>query len=108
MMQIENKLSKQIESFFTSSYPYFNNECFVKMFSFIKENKDFYSAYLKNSDESFMGQNDFKKFYAKLKNIVARGEYKNDEIIYHMAFFSAGLNAVCKVWINTGLKESPE
>lgn len=25
-----------------------------------------------------------------------------------MAFFSAGLKAICKVWLETGLKESPE
>ena len=108
MMQVEQKLSNQIESLFTSSSPFFKHENFVKMFEFIKENKDFYTAYLKNSEESFMMQNDFKKFYEKFKNSIARGEFKENEMVYHMAFFSAGLYAICKVWISTGMKESPE
>lgn len=36
------------------------------------------------------------------------GEFKEDEMVYHMAFFSAGLYAICKVCISTGMKESPE
>lgn len=107
MIKTEKSLSKQIEEIF-ENVPYFNNDCYVKMFRFIKENKEFYSAYVNNNDGSLMAETDFKKFYTKMKNSTARADFKENELIYHMAFFSAGLLAICKTWIANDFKETPE
>ena len=108
MMQIEEKLSNEMSKFFVNP-PYFKKECFLDMFNFIKEKQDFYKAYLTYSDSSLMAQSDFLSFFKKLgKSADLRSLYSDNEIIYHMAFFSAGLKAICKVWLETGLKESPE
>lgn len=108
MMQTEKKLSKNIEDIF-SNPPFYNEDSFIKMFSFIRENADFYKAYLTNHEGSFMAETDFKNFKLKIQqNSTAKQVYPENEIVYHLAFFSAGLNAICKVWLNDGMKETPE
>lgn len=107
MMQTEKALSTQMGDIFKTPM-YYSNESFVKMFKFIKENKEFYTAYLNNNCVSFMGQEDFKEFLKKFTASTLKYDFKENEMIYHMAFFSSGLSAICKVWLKTGLKESPE
>lgn len=108
MMQIENKLSKEMAQFFVNP-PFFTNDCFIKMFAFIKENGDFYKAFLTYNDSSFMDTNDFIEYYNKFTKITeVKFEFNENEFIYHMAFFSAGLKAICKVWVSRDFKETPE
>lgn len=108
MNQIEESFSQKMRGFFPLSDPFFKNDCYVKMFAFVKENKEFYTAYLNNNENPIMGQKDFLNFLSKLNNGIPKTQFSNERIIYHMAFFSAGLQSLCKVWLNTGLKESPE
>ncbi len=108
MIQTEKGLSKSIEKIF-SNMPFFDENCFVKMFTFIKENADFYKAYLTNHNGSFMAETDFNNFKQKLqKNNSAKLMCSEKELPYHLAFFSAGLSAICKVWFSNGMKETPE
>lgn len=107
MIQTESYLSKQMKDIFKDPSHY-DNACFVKMFEFIKDNKEFYTAYLTNNDASFMEVTDFKSFISPMKNSKAKYTFSETELIYHMAFFAAGLKAICKVWLKTGLQESPE
>ena len=108
MIQVEGELSKQVASFF-SDIPYFSRESFIKLFDFIKINAEFYTAFLTNREGSFMDMNDFKSFIPKMsKDIDVKSDYSENEIIYHMAFFAAGLSAICKAWLMNGMKETPE
>lgn len=108
MIQTETDLSHSMSEFF-KDMPYYNKDSFIKMFEFIKANSDFYIAYLKNHEGSFMAENDFKSYKKKLENnLDVKSSYKENEIVYHLAFFSAGLNAICKVWLNGGMIETPE
>lgn len=108
MIQTENDLSHSMSEFFVDA-PYYNRESFIKMFEFIKENADFYIAYLKNNEGSFMAENDFKSHKNKIENnLTVKKDYKENEIVYHLAFFSAGLKAICKVWLSHGMIETPE
>ena len=55
-----------------------------------------------------MDVNDFKAFIPKMMtNSDVRTMYAENEIVYHMAFFSAGLSALCKAWLMSGMKETP-
>lgn len=108
MNQVEEKFSQDMRAFFPPSDPFFKSDCFVKMFTFIKDNKEFYTAYLNNNENSLMGQKDFLNYLSKLNNGLLGAQFGKDKMIYHMAFFSSGLQSLCKVWLNTGLKESPE
>lgn len=108
MLQTEEDLSNSMAEIFKNA-PYYDHESFVKMFKFIKDNVDFYRAFLTNHEGSFMDVNDFKFFKKKMEsNLDIKSEIPQNELTYHMAFFSAGLNAVCKAWINNGLIETPE
>lgn len=106
MNKVEAKFSNSISKIF-DSFPYTHQQ-FVKMFEFIKENQNFYLAYLKSHD-NFMEQADILRFNKKLKdNILVTTTFSNATLFYHLAFFSAGIKALCKVWLLTGSKESPE
>ncbi len=107
MMKMETEISKGISNIF-SNPPQYNRDNFVKMFQFVKDNKEFYTAYLRNNEGSFMGQSDFTNHVKLNNNSEFKYKYKENEMLYHMAFFAAGLNAMCKVWLNTGLVETPE
>lgn len=107
MIETEGELSRQMHAIFSGS-PYYSKENFIKMFEFIKANKEFYGAYLKNNDGSFMAKSDFDAYKKNVKSSTESLYYSEREIVYHLAFFGAGLNAVCKVWLNTDMKETPE
>lgn len=108
MMKIEENFSKQIALMFLDPSQY-NKDAFLKLFKFLKENADFYRAFLTNHEGSLMDVNDFKAYIPKtIKNSNIKQDYKENEIIYHMAFFAAGLSAMCKVWFETDMKETPE
>lgn len=107
MMSIEKKLSNSIIKIFDPSVMW-NQQTFVKLFEFLKENKNFYKAYLKTSEQTFMEKNDFMNFVNKMGENNMSLIYSSDEIIYHMAFFAGGIKAMSKSWIMTGCKETPE
>lgn len=107
MIQIENQLSCEMSKIF-SNPPYFQRENFTKMFEFIFKNKEFYLAYLKTNEDNFMSQTDFLNSQKTLKQKRGEHNYSEQELLYHTAFFSAGLTAMCKVWLFTGAKETPE
>ncbi len=107
MIKTEAELSKHMAENFANP-PYYNSENVIKMFNFIKDNKEFYSAHLKNYENSLMVKSDFTSFIKVHNNSKARYDYTETELVYHMAFFAAGITAICKVWLETGLKETPE
>ena len=75
---------------------------FLKLFYHIKENQLFYKTYFKlNFDLTdavkYIDPEEVSKFLTDSQNID-----------YHVEFFKAGLNAIIKMWLNNGCKESPE
>lgn len=106
MMQTEQRLSKKIQELFKLDTQW-NEEIFIQLFVFLKENKDFYKAYLETNEQSFMEKNDFIKY----QNLILKSNklnFSQNEIGYHMAFFAGGLKAISKYWIKSNCKESPE
>ncbi len=107
MMSVEQKLSHSIVKIFDPSTAW-TQQTFIKLFEFIKQHKDFYKAYLKTNEQTFMEKNDFLTFINKVPLNNQSLIYSSDEIIYHMAFFAGGLKAMSKSWLMTNCKESPE
>ena len=72
-----------------------------KMFAHIKENQLFYKTYFKLCyDEKFLiSTYDPKR---------AEKEQITQNIRYHIEFFRNGLNAIIKLWLAGGCKESPQ
>ena len=107
MTKTEAEFSRQMGEIFADP-PNFDKGVFQNMFQFIYDHRDFYSVYLSNND-NFMEQTDFKNYLAEFsKSTQTKSKFKENEMIFHMAFFAGGLKAICKVWITQGMKETPE
>lgn len=77
---------------------------FLKLFRNIKENQIFYRLYFK------LGF-DFKQIFLKNgESFDIAGSYFKDtsHVDYHVEFFSAGITAIIKKWLNSGCQEEPE
>ena len=107
MMHIEADLSQHIAGFFVN-IPHVSQQSFVQMFEFIQNNAEFYHAFLVNRAGSLMDVIDFKSYIPKmLENPNLQTTFSQDEIVYHMAFFAAGLSALCKAWLLNDMQETP-
>ncbi len=95
------KLENDFSNLF-ADYDYFNERSgAVKMFTHIKENQIFYKTYFKlcYDDNHLVSIYDPKR---------AEQEHIDSNIKYHIEFFRNGLNAIIKMWLSDGCKESPE
>lgn len=94
-------LEKEFSNLF-ADYDYFNETTgALKMFIHIKENQIFYNTYFKlcYDDKFLVSTYDTKR---------AEMEHIDSNIKYHIEFFRNGLNAIIKLWLAGGCKESPE
>ena len=94
-------LEKDFPALF-ADYDYMNaRDGAEKMFAHIKENQLFYKTYFKLCyDEKFLiSTYDPKR---------AEKEQITQNIRYHIEFFRNGLNAIIKLWLAGGCKESPQ
>ena len=102
---LADKLREKLENDFSNlfaDYDYFNERTgALKMFTHIKENQIFYKTYFKLSydDKHLISTYDTKR---------AQKEQIDGNIRYHIEFFRNGLNAIIKLWLANGCKESPE
>lgn len=105
IFDLADKTRQQLESEFSNlfaEYDYFNDRSGAeKMFTHIKENQLFYQTYFKlcYDDKHLISIYDPKR---------AEQEHIDSNIKYHIEFFRNGLNAIIKLWLAGGCKESPE
>ena len=103
---LADKIRKNLEADFSEMYINETEEKRIsngalKMFRHIKENQRFYRTYFK------LGYDNKHQIliYDKLQ---AQQYLDNKNIDYHIEFFRNGLNAIIKMWLTNGCKESPE
>ncbi len=105
IFDLADKTREKLESDFTNlfaEYDYFNERSgALKMFTHIKENQLFYKTYFKlcYDDKHLVSIYDKER---------AEKEHIDSNIKYHIEFFRNGLNAIIKLWLAGGCKESPE
>ena len=105
IFDLADKTRERLETDFTNlfaDYDYFNERSgALRMFSHIKENQLFYKTYFKlcYDDKHLVSIYDPKR---------AEKEHINTNLKYHIEFFRNGLNAIIKLWLSDGCKESPE
>jgi len=95
------KLEQEFSNLF-ADYDYFNERGgALKMFRHIRENQLFYQTYFKlcYDDKHLVSICDPKR---------AEMEQVSENLKYHIEFFRNGLNAIIKLWLAGGCKESPE
>lgn len=95
------KLEREFSNLF-ADYDYFNERSgALKMFRHIKENQLFYQTYFKlcYDDKHLISFCDPRR---------VEQEHVAENLKYHIEFFRNGLNAIIKLWLADGCKESPE
>lgn len=99
--KVKEGLEKDFSEMF-ANYDYYNEHTgALKMFNHIRQNQIFYKTYFKlcYDSEHQVSVYDTKR---------AEMELGNKNIKYHIEFFRNGLNAVIKMWLASGCKETPE
>ena len=102
---LADKTREKLENDFTNlfaEYDYFNEQSgALKMFTHIKENQLFYKTYFKlcYDEKHLISVYDAKR---------AEMEHLDSNIKYHIEFFRNGLNAIIKLWLADGCRESPK
>ena len=105
VFDLADKVRARLESEFSdlfADYDYFNDRGgALKLFSHIKDNQLFYNTYFKlcYDEKHLISVCDPKR---------AAIEQVDSNLKYHIEFFRNGLNAIIKLWLNGGCKESPE
>lgn len=102
---LADKVRESLESEFSSEFSVYRdntkNDAAYKVFCHIKENQIFYKTYFKLCYES-------KHLVYIFDEGRATKEFGLKNIKYHIEFFRNGINAIIKMWLESGCKESPE
>ena len=102
---LADKIRKEMESevnflFSKEETLKFNLAEFLKLLQHIKENQKLYTFFFKLGYDS-----DNIRFY-NFEDMWE--EFDKQYINYHIVFFKNGFNAIVKLWLENGCKESPE
>lgn len=105
IFDLADKTRETLENEFSNlfaEYDYFNERSgALKMFTHIKENQLFYKTYFKLCYDE-------KHLISIYDPRRAEKEHIDSNLKYHIEFFRNGLNAIIKLWLSGGCKESPE
>ena len=107
IIKIESKFAKGMATIFNYGERQ-EHEAFVEMFSFVKDNKYFYKAFLNIPYVTLAETNtklDVLKNIGKNVNIDTSNTI---EIFYRASFFGAGIKEMCRLWLDRDCQETPE
>ena len=99
--KLRETLENQFSELFSDYDDYNERSGALKMFEHIKENQLFYKTYFKLCYDE-------KHLISPYDRGRAEKEHISSNIRYHIEFFRNGLNAIIKLWLKGGCKESPE
>lgn len=98
---LADKLKEKLEAEFSNQFSKKEQQNSLTMFKHIYDNQLFYKTYFK------LGYDE--KHSAYIYDTEMAEKYLEDENIkYHIEFFKSGLNAIIKMWLASGCKETPE
>jgi len=110
IIKIESKFAKGMASIFNFGERQ-DNQAFIEMFEFVKQNKYFYKAFL-NIPYATLAETNTKiqvlKNIGQKTHIKTENHEKNLNIYYRASFFGAGIKELCRLWLERDCKESPE
>ena len=108
MIKIEGGLAKKMRDIWKTDI--YGQALFIQFFTFIKEYKEFYKAFLRSHSPSFVAPDMLKRQKEQFRQISANKgfRYSDAEIDYHLNYFGGGLKAICGRWIENNCRETPE
>ena len=85
-------------------------DCFIEIFAFIHEYRDFYLYYLTESRKYGVLQltwDTIRSRYTEAVDPAHFGVRSQEDMEYHGAFFLVGMTAVVRMWLQNGCREEP-
>lgn len=84
-------------------------ECFVSLFSFVKENREFYAIYFNSARTSSVIELMREVYTDRMKSLTEDELTVScpEELDYRVEFYMAGIKELLRKWVNTGCRESP-
>lgn len=107
IIKIESKFAKGTASIFNYGERQ-THQAFIEMFTFIKENKYFYKAFLNIPYATYAETNTKIDI---LKHIGSSTKFEKSDtmkIFYRASFFGAGIKEMCRLWLQYDCRETPE
>ena len=107
IVKIESRFAKGTASIFNFGERQ-THEAFIELFTFVKENKYFYKAFLNIPYITFA---ETSTKLAVLENIGNKNKKLKSEaigIFYRASFFGAGIKEMCRLWLERDCQESPQ
>lgn len=99
--RVRTNLENEFTDRFSDYDPSNENSGALLMFTHIKENQLFYKTYFKLCYDD--------RFLVSIYDVEqAEKEQLTGNLRYHIEFFRNGLNAIIKMWLSNGCKESPD
>ncbi len=100
--RVRTNLEQEVKGLYAAEhYQQFNSNDYLRLFRHIYENQLFYRTYFKLGYD-----NQFKLEYYDVER--AAQDFDGRNIEYHVEFFRSGFNAIVKMWLNGGCRETPE
>lgn len=107
IITVENRFSKGTASIFNFGERQ-THEAFIEMFTFIKDNKYFYKAFLNIPYITQAEQNTKIDILKNINNKVTADYSSNIGLFYRASFFGAGIKEMCRLWLERDCQETPE
>ena len=107
IIKIENKFAKNMATIFNFGERR-NHDAFIEMFTFIKDNKYFYKAFLNIPYATLAEKNVKQDIMSNLKDKPSFVNHNDIQLYYRAGFFGAGIKEMCRLWLERDCKETPE
>lgn len=107
IVKIESKFAKSMASIFDFGLRQ-THEAFVEMFTFVKQNKYFYKAFLNIPYVTLAETTTKTNVLANVTENIDRFKTGDIGLFYRASFFGAGVKEMCKIWLERDCAESPE
>lgn len=107
VIKIENKFAKSMASIFGYGERR-THEAFIEMFTFVKDNKYFYKAFLNIPYATLAEKNVKHDVMINLKEQAPYVKFDDISLYYRASFFGAGIKEMCRLWLERDCFETPE
>ncbi len=107
IIKIEGKFAQSMASIFNYGERQ-THQAFIDMFTFVKENKYFYKAFLSIPYQTLAETNAKKDILSNIKKSKASPTNSEIGLFYRASFFGAGIKELCRIWIERDCQETPE
>jgi hypothetical protein len=111
MYKVEQNFSNQIHGIFVNNLTgkiQVNSDSLIRLFQFVKDHQDFYKTYFNRIDIKHANEMALTEYFKFDENNCCKSKtFFPDGIAYRREFFKAGLNAILRLWLNTGCLDEP-